>query len=166
MAKVDLWGEGPTPTKVTTPYTILREQAQILSKKTGDLLQGSVVGIPVASKEKFAYELRVVAPVLNGYTFTVLDVMYGPAPFPVQIKAAWEDMYTICLEEDEFTLAVGGVLSSERMKEVLANLLSQSQEQKPKKLHFGPRTPKSNGNKGFQMSFAPKRAKADKKDRQ
>jgi hypothetical protein len=42
-SKKNLWGELPKPETIRTPYTILKEQASILSEITNGLLIGEVI---------------------------------------------------------------------------------------------------------------------------
>jgi hypothetical protein len=61
---------------VQTPYTILRVQAELLSKVTRGILQGDVE--TESSKEKVQNRLVVIAPAYNGYRHTLVVALHHP----------------------------------------------------------------------------------------
>jgi hypothetical protein len=123
----NLWGELPPPDMIRTPYHILREQAALLEEMTQNLLVGEVdrntnFGV-------LRLSLRIVAPTLNNYSYTVLDVEHDVITvYPVFIAShmSESDEFRVkCENEDKFVQELGRILSSERAKKVISGLLSQ-----------------------------------------
>ncbi|MEQ8999333.1 MAG: hypothetical protein RID53_22770 [Coleofasciculus sp. B1-GNL1-01] len=143
----DLWGDLPSAETIRTPYTILKEQASILTEKTNGLLVGEVKFGDVKSSPQFfpgrrevlvdpdsqetrlfvAY-LRIKVPSLNNYTYSVLKIQYSLTDlYPVLVTsfAAAEDRECECKSEAEYENALGKILSSSDVKRVISSLLAQ-----------------------------------------
>lgn len=146
--KKDLWGDFPKTDTIQTPYTILKEQASLLDKKTNGLLIGEVklsqsVEFETSLKVMFSEEnqqnqslvafLRIQAPSLNNYTYSVVRVQYPmPQLYPVSVKSlAVEDFQRECSSKEEFEQTLGAILSSNEVKRVILALLAQIQADIP-----------------------------------
>ncbi len=129
MAEMNLWGQLPTVEVRRTPYVILREQAALLGQMTENLLEGHVEKGREGSK--FAAKLNIVAPTLDHYTYTVLHVDYPVALYPLKVWDTGEGAFRECGNDAEFVEAVGEILSSDRVKRVIAGLLSQIRSDAP-----------------------------------
>lgn len=158
----NLWGELPNAEAIRTPYTILKEQGSILSKITHGLLIGEVVQY---QKDKlFVLILRIKAPSLNNYTYSVVEVQYSIKLYPVFVKNLASDSFkeldsweanklmggirtkstaeylgwlenqgdSTCSSEEEFENALGEILSSPEVKQVISALLAQIHADIPK----------------------------------
>ncbi|MDY6786329.1 MAG: hypothetical protein SW833_28055 [Cyanobacteriota bacterium] len=141
----DLWGEISQAKVLRTPYVILKEQASQLNQKTQGLLLGEVYKSikqnqfkaslseqinPKKSRhqEQFVNILRIKAPSLNNYTYSVVQVEYPIALYPVKVEGfAVEGFLRMCNNEDEFEQALGEILSSEEVRKVISILLAQIQ---------------------------------------
>jgi hypothetical protein len=139
----NLWGEIPKAEIKRTPYTILKEQASQLSRITNGLLIGDVYKNlkqnPLASnliaqnnpsqsgyQERFVNILRIKAPSLNNYTYSVVQVEYPITLYPAKVRGlAVEDFSQECQNEEEFEQALGEILSSEPVKRAVSTLLAQ-----------------------------------------
>jgi hypothetical protein len=146
-SKKNLWGELPNPETIRTPYAILKEQASILSEITKGLLIGEVIN---NQEDKFFVKiLRIKAPSLNNYTYSVVEVKHLIQLYPVFVKnltsepitkatdlidslvdvrlpGLLEDQgYKKYLSEEEFEKALGKILSSQGVKQVISALLAQ-----------------------------------------
>lgn len=139
----DLWGDLPSAETIRTPYTILKEQASILTEKTDGLLIGEVKMSPQIEypgiikslvdqerqqSQSFVAFLRIKVPSLNNYTYSVLKIQYPlPDLYPVLVTSfvAAEDRECECATEAEFENALGKVLSSSDVKRVISGLLAQ-----------------------------------------
>lgn len=139
----DLWGDLPSAETIRTPYTILKEQASILTEKTNSLLIGEVKMSPQIEypgiikslvdqerqqSQSFVAFLRIKVPSLNNYTYSVLKIQYPlPDLYPVLVTSfvAAEDRECECATEAEFENALGKVLSSSDVKRVISGLLAQ-----------------------------------------
>jgi hypothetical protein len=156
----NLWGDLPNIETLRTPYTLLKEQASILSEITKGLLIGEVIH---NQKDKlFVIILRIKAPSLNNYTYSVLEVQYPIQLYPVFVKNLASDNfnnleknlmnaannplmsfvdyggflenqgYNKCFSEEEFENALGEILSSPEVKRVISGLLAQIHADIPK----------------------------------
>ena len=153
--KKNLWGELPKPETIRTPYTILKEQASILSEITNGLLLGEVIN---NQKDKFfVLILRIKAPSLNNYTYSVVEVQHSIKLYPAFVKNLTSDPITNATDfinslrvdlrhsglleeqgykkyssEEEFEKALGQILSSREVKQVISALLAQIHADIPK----------------------------------
>lgn len=156
----NLWGELPKPETIRTPYTLLKEQASILSEITNSLLIGEVIN---DQRDKFFVNiLRIKAPSINNYTYSVVQVQYPIQLYPVFVKNLTSDKfnnleknlmnaannpligfvdpggllvqqgYNKYSSEEEFENALGEILSSEEVKQVISALLAQIHADIPK----------------------------------
>lgn len=154
-SKKNLWGELPNPETIRTPYTILKEQASILSEITNGLLIGEVINNQ--KDEFFVKTLRIKAPSLNNYTYSVVEVQHLIKLYPVFVKNLTSDPITKATDlidslrvnlghsslledpgykkyssEEEFENALGQILSSQEVKRVISSLLAQIHADIPK----------------------------------
>jgi hypothetical protein len=126
VATKNLWGEIPTGDDIRLPIVVLREQAAMLAKATRGVLEGFVA----QSREdnNFELELRIVAPALDHYQYTILRVLHGISIYPLRLAppdTLYRDWIT-CSSEEEFEQALADQLSSKSVKKVIASLLAQS----------------------------------------
>ncbi|MFN8579287.1 MAG: hypothetical protein U0354_20870 [Candidatus Sericytochromatia bacterium] len=81
--KKDLWPEINLDSSGDTPLSILMEQANILSEKTRGLILGDVL---TNSKDKYIFHtFYLVAPKLNNYRYSLIDVIHSVMPYPTFI---------------------------------------------------------------------------------
>ena len=149
--KQDLWGDFSGLETIRTPYIILKEQADILTKKTNGLLMGEVnfsqvkqieslglnFGEPgqLNKNQLFVAFLRIKAPSLNNYTYSVVKVQYPITEqgYPVLVNSLVDENWQRhCASEEEFQNALREILSSEQVKKVISALLSQIHADIPK----------------------------------
>ena len=130
-SKKNLWGELPNVETIRTPYTILKEQASILSEITNGLLIGEVV--VNNQKDTFVMTLRIKAPSLHNYTYSVVEVHQPIQLYPVVvINLLVERRGGKYSSEEEFENALGEILSSQEVKGVISGLLAQIHADIPK----------------------------------
>lgn len=95
---------------------------------TSSVLQGDVS----VSREydTFNVDLHIVAPMLDNYHYLVVRVTHNVSLYPVTVTPGWdlfnEDEKVECADESELEAALGRVLSSEKVRSVVASLLAQS----------------------------------------
>lgn len=133
ISKKNLWGELPNTETLRTPYSILKEQASILSEITNGLLIGEVNSYP--KENLFVMILRIKAPSLNNYTYSVVEVQHKIQLYPVFVMNLASDEnqgFNQCSSEEEFEKALGQILSSQEIKKVISVLLAQIQADIPK----------------------------------
>ena len=124
----NLWGELPNVSDIRTPTFVLKEQAVQLTAATKGVLRGRVV--VGQSSGFFTLQLRIVAPAIESYEYTVLDVTHGIEQYPVTLTPSWgkgrPDAGVKCSDEEHFRAALATVLQDERVQRVIAALLAQS----------------------------------------
>jgi hypothetical protein len=124
-SKKNLWGELPTAETIRTPYTILKEQGSVLSEITNGLLIGEVV-VNNQRDNFFDLILRIKAPALNNYTYSVVEVRQPIQLYPVTItNLLGHTVIGKYPSEEEFENALGEILSSPEVKQVISGLLAQ-----------------------------------------
>ena len=125
MTTKNMWGDIPEVDSVRTPASMLREQAQILSKRTKGLLNGHVSRNIEDITGKFLYTLAVRAPALDNYRYIVLEITHGLELYPVDLR--YIDGLTVeSKTEEEFLRNVEKKLQSEDVRKAITSLLSQS----------------------------------------
>lgn len=130
----DLWGELPSPATIVSPEEILREQAELLTKKT----KGSLIGDIVPASDdrsrrtyryldavnfELAFNIRV--PILNDFSYEICVANYQISLYPVFLSVQDESHPMECSSKDEFIKELGEVLRSERVRNVIGSLLKQ-----------------------------------------
>ena len=122
-----LWGDLSQPEIVITPLTILKEQAAILSKATNGLLVGDVERAQSRGQQNVfsILVLRVVAPSLDGYSYSILEVNHDIRLYPLTLRNLTGDENSKqCDSEETFEQALGEILSSLAVRKVISALLS------------------------------------------
>lgn len=132
MSPRSLWGELPDAPGVKPPKTILKEQAELLSEMTSGVLHGSVTSENY--DKSFTLTLSIVAPYLD-YTYQVLQAEHDIDFYPVLLRAGErrvvngrieEPTKITCKTEVELERGLFEILSSPRVRKVIAALLAQS----------------------------------------
>ncbi len=126
MQTESLWGEIPITLDVKPPVIILKEQAAILSEKTGGRLRGEVDLSHSAGKIRL--DMFIVAPSLDDYEWGVLTVWHPLDLYPLQVAPGSGQKPVDCQTEEEFVQALKDVLSSRSVGRAISSLLAQSQE--------------------------------------
>jgi hypothetical protein len=130
-SKKNLWGELPNAETIRTPYTILKEQASMLSEITNGLLIGEVV-VNNQIDKLFIITLRIKAPSLNNYTYSVVEVRQPIQIYPVAVINLLDSRGGNYSSEEEFENALGEILSSQEVKRGISGLLAQIHADIPK----------------------------------
>lgn len=106
-----------------TPLTILKEQATFLGQRTRNLIEGRVQ-TKVEDKMELRHALYLIVPTLSNYRFFLLSVHQKPGINPIRIFDATSDREMIARDFDEFTGTLEEILSSDRVKRIVGNLLT------------------------------------------
>ena len=125
MDEKNLWGNLEEIQIVRTPTAIVKEQAQILTAKTKDILRGEVVQ-QAAATGWFSVRLDIVVPTLNFYTYSVAKVMHPITLYPATIADLISNKNYEVNDEEEFIIILQSILSSDDMKRILTILISQA----------------------------------------
>lgn len=97
--KLDLWPDFD-PKAIRSPKSILTEQAGYLTEKTKNILLGEVSS-GNGSNNRIVHFLKIVAPSMNNYKFSLLHVYHDPVLFyPCQLSANGGTTYSIENEEN------------------------------------------------------------------
>lgn len=141
--KLDLWKFDEKTLKKTTkelPNSILKEQAEILSEKTGGVIYGKVINMKFKPQDddikyNLASAFEIVVPLLDNYSYTLLILYSIPErDYPVAITVGSniiDDTEKFaprfeCYNREEFTDALGEILSSEEVNKNIAILYSKA----------------------------------------
>lgn len=140
---MDLWQFNEKTLKKATqelPNSILKEQAELLYDKTGGTIYGRVTNMKFQPQDKgvdynLATVFEIVAPQLDNYNYTLLDVYSRPEKdYPVAITVGsnimddaeeFEPEYE-CANKEEFIQALKEILSSEEVNKDIGILYSKS----------------------------------------
>ena len=122
MAIDDLWGELPDVEKIKTPFVILKEQAELLTEKTGGLLVGEVSQNRSIGRDGFCHTLYIVTPSLNNYRYELLTINYEIELYPLRLKKADKESVS-CADEDEFKKELEKIFKSQETQNVISKLL-------------------------------------------
>jgi len=151
VASTDLWGNIATEELVRTPVSILREQATLLGKKTGNVLEARVETFRL-NEGWLGHRLLLVAPSLDDYTYELLKFSHPIQIYPVNpdtFEGSADNIFLDSLkigsskttagrsattielrnpitDEESFVKWLGAKLSSAETHRIITNLLSQS----------------------------------------
>jgi len=120
MVDDSLWGELSLEIQEKPPVAYLKEQANKISSLTKNILRGQVV-----IYGEFSFDLELVAPALNNYTYTILRMYSSLNMYPLEINAYGIGNYK-CENEDQFVDAIRAILSSPKVHGVITSLVAQS----------------------------------------
>lgn len=102
---------------------ILSQQISYLSEMTHGKLVGSLERFEVA--EKIRYDMDIVVPALDDYSFTLLSVLKGPGAYPLDVEYGLENREPQqCQNEEEFKNAIKAVFFSEKTQDAISSTLS------------------------------------------
>lgn len=124
MNTKNLWGDLAVQDEFTPPVTLLRNQASALNQLTNHILMGRVSVI--TQGDYFLYDLDVVAPALDNYVYTILQVKHAVTFYPLKVEDLIAEKSYECSSEEEFVDALQKTLSSSAVRRVIQSLLSQS----------------------------------------
>lgn len=141
--KLDLWQFDEKSLRKMTqelPNSILKEQADRLSEKTGGVIYGKVTNMKFYPQDKgieynLATVFEVVVPQLDNYNYTLLVIYSRPEKdYPVAITVGSNTIddaekfrlkYT-CRNRDEFIEALKSILSSDDVNKNISILYSKA----------------------------------------
>ncbi|MEL6263465.1 MAG: hypothetical protein AAFR12_20635 [Cyanobacteria bacterium J06626_6] len=121
----NMWGELPKTEELPDlPIKVLKEQGSLLTEATDGTLIGEVAVLN-GDSSKFRAALRIKAPSLNNYIFSILQIEYPLMIYPVDIVDQTVNRRSICKNLKEYEERLEQVLSSDRVKSVILALLAQ-----------------------------------------
>lgn len=117
----------PDAVDLRTPVTILKEQAEALTQATKGILKGEV------SIDKNSYDnsltaasLMIRVPFINDYSIRICSYSHGLDMYPGDFMAIDMTISEKVSTEEQFVIRLRDSLSSNKVKNILANLLSQA----------------------------------------
>ena len=127
MSTVNLWPEDLAPLEEPTPGLILRQQAEGLSQRTRDLVEGEVS--TVAQGELIVHHFYARAPLLE-YRLLLFDVSHEMEPYPawIEVKSfGWDKMEAEGPGQLQDTLRK--IFAHDKMRRTISQLRSYSIDQ-------------------------------------
>ncbi|OGR10648.1 MAG: hypothetical protein A2097_05985 [Desulfobacula sp. GWF2_41_7] len=138
----NLWPEDFKAKELKSVKAVLEEQAKLLPKITGDMVYAKIIGMGrLESMQRdhvndFSYSFNLIAKFLKGYSFKVLDFSYPVTMYPVKItldeliaeEMQCESVFEVN-NENEFIAILGGILNSNRIKDIVGSIIKLSSEQ-------------------------------------
>jgi hypothetical protein len=119
----DLWPDDFGPTNVTPPLALLREQADMLSRKTQGRLKGNVAA--TQNNGNAIYNFYVTAPTLGPYTYRLLSIEHPMQLYPLTIYSEPAEQKWTCANEEQFVSTLRTVLADVPTKNVINSILAQ-----------------------------------------
>ena len=127
MTVQNLWGSLDELDNIRSPAVILQEQAALLGKLTNELLEGVVKRQSEPRHNRFEALLYVVAPALGPYRIQILEISYSlEKTYPVMFRETLDGRISRVDNEAILLKKLEQFLSSERVRKVLATLISES----------------------------------------
>ncbi|MEW6357849.1 MAG: hypothetical protein AB1696_16060 [Planctomycetota bacterium] len=139
--KQNLWGDLPEVKEANTPIVILREQASLVGQMTDNLLEAEVrirqqdkkisigLGGEVTESRMTIPDIEacldIVAPPLDHYTITVVEIRHGVEPYPVFVANRLRGIGVQCDNETVFKEELQKALQSPEVRKVVSSLLTQ-----------------------------------------
>lgn len=133
----DYWGDINYRGKISleiTPTTILKDQAENLTRRTGNLLRGRVVTTDASFDEDSPTLLRSilfanVPNIGNRYSINIVTIIFPLDFYPLQLfdeldKAPREEKVYRCRDENTFRKNLREILSSNNTITTLKRLMS------------------------------------------
>ena len=132
MSAESLWGSLEGIDTVRTPSMILQEQAGLLGKLTGEVLEGRVGRDILSDGNRMIVSLYVVAPAIQRYNIKILGLDYGYATaYPVIVSDSIEGYQKQARTESELVSILKDILSSSHVKNIIATLIAESRMSSP-----------------------------------
>lgn len=127
MTAQNLWGDLGGLDNIRSPAVILQEQAALLGKLTNELLEGKVRRHSNPDDNRFEILLYVAAPALGPYRIQILELSYSlEKTYPVMFRDSLDAKFLRVDDEVKLLEKLEELLSSERVRRVLATLISES----------------------------------------
>lgn len=124
---LDFWPDIAEAKPKVTPLLLMKQQAALLGKHTGNLLEGKV-STQALKEGDLLHTFSIAAPTM-GYTYDLFIVQHSMVKlYPVEVISAPKVNVPTKSElgsEEEFLHWLKAVLNSDRTKRVLGSLLAQ-----------------------------------------
>lgn len=120
----NLWGQLPEYPKITTPVTLLNEQAAALQEMTKGMLAGEVAR--GTQGQTISYVFRIVAPALGNYRVQLITLSHGVISYPCSLTDNINGNQSFMIkDESELIGMLKKILTSDKVRTTISQLLSQ-----------------------------------------
>ena len=119
----DLWPDDFGKFTVVPPVVILREQADLLGKKTKGLITAEVRSYE--DNKQFRHKFYLVVPTLGNYSYLLLSAAHDIRLYPAGLLDSSTDTSYECNSEQEFIVRLRAILATEQTKQIVGAILSQ-----------------------------------------
>jgi hypothetical protein len=139
-ARRDLWPSNFTTTTLLPPVAILREQADLLGKKTRGLVTGEVTSSATGSyihnpdvlvqyppPPGLHHTLRIRVPALDNYRYELLAVTHGVEFYPLTVTFLPTRQEYAADSEEDYTGILQQLFAREETVNILRSLVAQVQ---------------------------------------
>jgi hypothetical protein len=116
----DLWPDNIADSHLTTPVTVLKEQAALLGEKTRQLVKGEVV--TQATGNLFVHYFYIVAPTLS-YKFELFTLSHGVNFYPLVMR--YLNNTTSLRSESDFKDKLKEIFAAQHTVNVVHSILAQ-----------------------------------------
>jgi hypothetical protein len=124
MTERNLWGDIPLGQPITPPIVILRAQAEYLTRLTGSVVEGRVAARQ--NGESVELMLNALVPAMN-YSLPILTISHPITLYPAHVTDLRSgNPVKRCGDEATLVEALGTVLSSPSVHQLVAALVAQS----------------------------------------
>ncbi|HMU46880.1 MAG TPA: hypothetical protein PKC72_10955 [Chitinophagaceae bacterium] len=121
----DLWPNFEDVPKITSPRSVMSEQASFLSQKTKNLLTANI-STNNTSDGRIVNRFAIVAPLLKNYSYNLFALYHGAIYYPCEIL--FKGVRTPIQNEEELRTAMSSIFNDESTKKVIVSLIGQSKE--------------------------------------
>jgi hypothetical protein len=119
----DLWPADIGTTTIRPPLQVLKEQATQLGGKTQGLVEGEVT-TTTDSDGDLRHHFRLVAPMLDSYTYQLFQMYHGATLYPATVIFNSEHIKVD--SDDRLMEVLREIFSHENTRRIVAALLAQS----------------------------------------
>ncbi len=128
MSENSLWGDLSDLTPGRTPFIVMQEQASFLKAATDGLLIGRASRELEIVGDKVRVSMDVVAPALENYFIEILEISYDASRlYPVRVRSSISRISRLVSSESELKEVLSEILTSDEVRTVIGNLISESQ---------------------------------------
>ena len=120
----DLWPEFKQETK-KSPKSILIEQGNYLSEKTGNLINVKVI-TNKSPKNEIYNSFDIIVPALDNYRYKLFYISHELFYYP--LKITYKGVVLTVNSEEDFIIQLKKIFNNEDTKNIITTLLSQSLE--------------------------------------
>ncbi len=124
----DLWPDDIGDSKLKSPVTILREQAELLKTKTQGKVEAEVQTSVISQGDQIHSVFTLLVPSLEGFRYDLLEVRHGVSFYPLDVlPRAGHNLpnYMDLENEDRFVKALKALFGSPEVRRLIHSLIAQ-----------------------------------------